>query len=76
MLTIRAQIMVDNRRFSVILPINGFAVPFHVNTLKSAIKQEEGDFTVLRFMFTTPGAISGKKEDTVGLFDHSCRRSR
>lgn len=29
------------------------------------IKQEEGDFTVLRFMFTTPGAISGKKEDTV-----------
>ena len=59
--------MVDNRRFTVILPINGFAVPFHVNTLKSAIKQEEGDFTVLRFMFTTPGAISGKKEDTVRL---------
>jgi nucleosome binding factor SPN SPT16 subunit len=57
--------MVDARRASIILPINGFAVPFHVNTLKSAIKQEEGEHTVLRFMFTTPGAITGKKEDTV-----------
>ncbi len=58
------KIMVDTRRATVILPINGFAVPFHINTLKSCIKQEEGDFTVLRFMFTTPGAITGKKEDT------------
>lgn len=46
------------------MPINGYAVPFHVNTLKSVIKQEEGDYTVLRFMFVTPGAITGKKEDT------------
>ncbi|GAA5820245.1 hypothetical protein JCM10212_000770 [Sporobolomyces blumeae] len=58
------RIVVDARRTTVILPINGFAVPFHVNTLKSLIKQEEGDYTVLRFMFTTPGAITGKKEDT------------
>ncbi|GAA5828631.1 hypothetical protein JCM11251_000879 [Rhodosporidiobolus azoricus] len=58
------KIVVDSRRLTIILPINGFAVPFHVNTLKSLIKQEEGDYTVLRFMFTTPGAISGKKEDT------------
>ncbi|GAA5863770.1 hypothetical protein JCM8547_006060 [Rhodosporidiobolus lusitaniae] len=58
------KIVVDSRRATIILPINGFAVPFHVNTLKSLIKQEEGDFTVLRFMFTTPGAITGKKEDT------------
>ncbi|KAL8281276.1 hypothetical protein RQP46_006310 [Phenoliferia psychrophenolica] len=58
------KIMVDQRKSTVILPINGFAVPFHIQTLKSVIKQEEGDFTVLRFMFTTPGAITGKKEDT------------
>ncbi|GAA6022046.1 hypothetical protein JCM10207_001030 [Rhodosporidiobolus poonsookiae] len=58
------KIVVDARRLTLILPINGFAVPFHVNTLKSLIKQEEGDYTVLRFMFTTPGAITGKKEDT------------
>lgn len=57
--------MVDTRRSTLVLPINGFAVPFHINTLKSAIKQEEGEHTVLRFMFTTPGAITGKKEDTV-----------
>ncbi|GAA6024570.1 hypothetical protein JCM11491_002703 [Sporobolomyces phaffii] len=58
------KIVVDARRATIVLPINGFAVPFHVNTLKSLIKQEEGDYTVLRFMFTTPGAITGKKEDT------------
>ncbi|GAA5943636.1 hypothetical protein JCM10213_008931 [Rhodosporidiobolus nylandii] len=58
------KIVVDARRLTLILPINGFAVPFHVNTLKSLIKQDEGDYTVLRFMFTTPGAITGKKEDT------------
>ena len=58
------QIVVDSRRLTIILPINGYAVPFHVNTLKSVIKQEEGDYTVLRFMFVTPGAITGKKEDT------------
>ncbi|GAA5982684.1 hypothetical protein JCM11641_002335 [Rhodosporidiobolus odoratus] len=58
------KIVVDARRLTLILPINGFAVPFHVNALKSLIKQEEGDYTVLRFMFTTPGAITGKKEDT------------
>lgn len=58
------KIMVDARKSSIILPINGYAVPFHINTLKSLIKQEEGEFTVLRFMFTTPGAITGKKEDT------------
>ncbi|GAA5890025.1 hypothetical protein JCM5296_004746 [Sporobolomyces johnsonii] len=58
------KIVVDARRLTIILPINGFAVPFHVHALKSLIKQEEGDYTVLRFMFTTPGAITGKKEDT------------
>ncbi|KAL7337792.1 FACT complex subunit-domain-containing protein [Rhodotorula toruloides] len=58
------KIVVDARRLTVILPINGFAVPFHVNTLKSLVEQEEGDYTVLRFLFTTPGANSGKKEDT------------
>ncbi|KAK4049693.1 FACT complex subunit spt16 [Microbotryomycetes sp. JL201] len=64
------KIVIDARRNTVILPINGFAVPFHINTLKSLIKQEEGDYTVLRFMFTTPGAITGKKEDTASRNHH------
>lgn len=58
------KIMVDHRRQTIILPINGFMVPFHINTLKSAVKQEEGDYTVIRLMFVTPGQITGKKEDT------------
>ena len=58
------KIMVDHRKSTVILPLNGFMVPFHINTIKSAIKQEEGDYTVIRFMFVTPGQITGKKEDT------------
>lgn len=58
------KIMVDHRRQTIILPINGFMVPFHINTVKSAVKQEEGDYTVIRFMFVTPGQITGKKEDT------------
>jgi nucleosome binding factor SPN SPT16 subunit len=55
---------VDTNKRSFILPINGFAVPFHINTLKNVVKQEEGDYTVLRFMLVAPGQITGKKEDT------------
>ncbi|KAH9440953.1 hypothetical protein MJO29_015316 [Puccinia striiformis f. sp. tritici] len=58
------RIVVDTNKRSFILPINGFAVPFHINTLKNVVKQEEGDFTVLRFMLVAPGQITGKKEDT------------
>ncbi|KAH8926655.1 SPT16-domain-containing protein [Atractiella rhizophila] len=58
------RVIVDHKRHSIVIPINGFAVPFHINTLKSAIKQEEGEYTVMRLMFVTPGQITGKKEDT------------
>jgi len=58
------RIIVDTNKRSFILPINGFAVPFHINTLKNVVKQEEGDYTVLRFMLVAPGQITGKKEDT------------
>ena len=33
------KIYVDLKRASVILPINGFAVPFHINTLKSLTRR-------------------------------------
>lgn len=56
--------MIEHRRNTVLLPINGFMVPFHIATIKNVIKQEEGDYTVIRFMFVTPGQIIGKKEDT------------
>ncbi|EPQ27210.1 uncharacterized protein PFL1_05133 [Pseudozyma flocculosa PF-1] len=57
------KIMVDHRAQSIILPIYGYAVPFHINTLKNVSKSDEGEFTYLRLNFVTPGQIAGKKED-------------
>lgn len=59
------QIFVDRKAQTVILPIHGFAVPFHINAIKNASKNDEGEFTHLRINFQTPGQLAGKKEDTV-----------
>lgn len=45
--------------------MHGSAVPFHINTIKNASKNDEGEFTILRINFQTPGQLAGKKEDTV-----------
>lgn len=58
------KVFVDARASSIILPIYGFAVPFHINTLKNISKSEEGAYTYLRFNFISPGQIAGKKDDT------------
>ncbi|KAH9842336.1 FACT complex subunit SPT16 [Rhodofomes roseus] len=58
------RIFVDRKAQTIILPIHGFAVPFHINTIKNVSKNEEGDFTYLRVNFQTPGQLAGKKEDT------------
>jgi nucleosome binding factor SPN SPT16 subunit len=50
----------------VVCPINGFAVPFHISTIKNVTKTEESDYVVLRINFQSPGQIAGKKEDMVG----------
>ncbi|RHZ49171.1 hypothetical protein Glove_529g41 [Diversispora epigaea] len=57
------KIIVDQRNESVILPVFGFAVPFHISTLKNVNKSEEGEYIYLRLNFLTPGQASGKKED-------------
>ncbi|KAG8901329.1 FACT complex subunit spt16 [Tulasnella sp. 403] len=57
-------IIVDRKSSSIILPIHGFAVPFHINVVKNASKSDEGDYTYLRINFQTPGQLAGKKEDT------------
>ncbi|KAG0173480.1 FACT complex subunit spt16 [Apophysomyces sp. BC1015] len=57
------RIIVDKRNESIILPIYGMAVPFHISTLKNASKSDEGDFMMLRLNFLTPGQAGGKKED-------------
>ncbi|KAI9199412.1 FACT complex subunit-domain-containing protein [Polychytrium aggregatum] len=58
------KIVVDSRSESIILPINGFAVPFHITTLKNVSKNDETDFTYLRLNFVTPGQSFGKKDTT------------
>lgn len=45
--------------------MHGFAVPFHINTIKNVGKNDEGDYTYLRINFQTPGQLAGKKDDTV-----------
>ncbi|KAI0747959.1 FACT complex subunit SPT16 [Daedaleopsis nitida] len=58
------RIFVDRKSQTVVLPIHGFAVPFHINTIKNVSKSEEADFTLLRVNFQTPGQLAGRKEDT------------
>ena len=60
-----AQIYVDRKAQIIVLPVHGFAAPFHINTIKNASKNDEGDFTYLCINFQTPGQLAGKKEDTV-----------
>ncbi|KAG6849338.1 hypothetical protein H0H93_009304 [Arthromyces matolae] len=60
----KLRIFVDRKAQTVVLPIHGSAVPFHINTIKNASKSDEGDFTILRINFQTPGQLAGKKEDT------------
>nr|ODO02764.1 FACT complex subunit SPT16 [Cryptococcus depauperatus CBS 7855] len=57
------RIYVDEQRQSVVLPINGYAVPYHISTIKNITKNEESSHVILRINFQSPGQIAGKKED-------------
>ncbi|KAG5457858.1 MAG: FACT complex subunit-domain-containing protein, partial [Olpidium bornovanus] len=59
------QIVVDHKNESVVLPIYGIPVPFHISTLKTTSKSDEGDYVYLRLNFVTPGQGAGKKDDQV-----------
>lgn len=56
------KILVDRRNMTLILPVFGVAVPFHINTLKNLSKNEEGEFIYLRFNFNSPGQTVKKDE--------------
>ncbi|KAL1947960.1 hypothetical protein VTO73DRAFT_13684 [Trametes versicolor] len=58
------RIYVDRKAQTVVLPVHGYAVPFHINTIKNVSKNDEGEFTYLRVNFQTPGQLAGRKEDT------------
>jgi nucleosome binding factor SPN SPT16 subunit len=59
------RIHVDEQRHSVILPVYGYAVPYHISTIKNVTKTDGADAMTLRINFQTPGQIAGKKEDMV-----------
>ncbi|OAQ33302.1 metallopeptidase family M24 protein [Linnemannia elongata AG-77] len=57
------RIIVDQRNDTLVLPIYGLPVPFHISTLQKVTKTDEGEFFYLRLNFITPGQ-PGKKDDT------------
>jgi nucleosome binding factor SPN SPT16 subunit len=56
-------IVADTRNNSILLPIMGRPVPFHINTIKNASTTTEGAFCFLRINFLSPGQGVGRKDD-------------
>lgn len=56
-------VWIDLKAMTVILPIMGRPVPFHINTIKNVSKSDEGEYTHLRFNFLSPGQGVGRKDD-------------
>jgi len=56
-------VWIDTKANTVILPIMGRPVPFHINTIKNVSKSDEGEYTHLRFNFLSPGQGVGRKDD-------------
>lgn len=56
-------IVVDAKASTVVLPLLGRPVPFHINTIKNASKSDEGEFAYLRINFLSPGQGVGRKDD-------------
>ncbi|KAF2000156.1 SPT16-domain-containing protein [Amniculicola lignicola CBS 123094] len=56
-------IVVDKKNLTVLLPIMGRPVPFHIHTIKNASHTPENDTTSLRINFLSPGQGVGRKDD-------------
>lgn len=56
-------IVADPKNQSILVPIMGRSVPFHINTIKNASTTAEGAFTSLRINFLSPGQGVGRKDD-------------
>lgn len=56
-------VYVDHKAHTVIVPIMGRPVPFHINTIKNASKSDEGEYAYLRINFLSPGQGVGRKDD-------------
>jgi len=56
-------IVMDQKNSTIVLPIMGRPVPFHIQTIKNASKSDEGDYSYLRINFLSPGQGVGRKDD-------------
>ncbi|XP_022164066.1 FACT complex subunit spt16 isoform X1 [Myzus persicae] len=56
------KIYVDKKYETVILPVFGISVPFHIFTIKNISQSVEGDYTYLRINFFHPGAALARGE--------------
>jgi len=57
-------VLVDAKNASIIVPIMGRPVPFHINTIKNVSLANEGPgLTSLRINFLSPGQGVGRKDD-------------
>lgn len=61
------KLYVDRKYETVILPIFGIPVPFHISTIKNISQSVEGDYTYLRINFFHPGATMGRNENSTYL---------
>ena len=59
------KIYVDKKYETIILPIFGIPVPFHISTIKNISQSIEGDYTYLRINFFTPGTTMSKAESAM-----------
>ncbi|RWS01709.1 FACT complex subunit spt16-like protein [Dinothrombium tinctorium] len=59
------KIFVDKKYETVILPIFGIPVPFHISTIKNISQSVEGDYTYLRVNFFHPGSTLAKNESSM-----------
>lgn len=60
---INLKLYVDRKYETVIMPIFGIQVPFHISTIKNISQSVEGDYTYLRINFFHPGATVAKGEN-------------
>ena len=57
------EIIVDQKNNTIVLPVMGRPVPFHIHTIKNASKNDEGEWSYLRINFLSPGQGVGRKDD-------------
>lgn len=57
------RLTVDHRAQTVLVPISGRPVPFHINTYKNGNATEEGEYTYVRLNFNSPDSNVARRDD-------------